>query len=144
MSYHQHRIYNSHNININLDTPSAVESARLLNDIKKQAEQSIVDRIDVVDNRFNCAMHLYNDMQTLSQYIQVTYSLNDVKNTFAMSMLPWTSFEENVISIRDALAKQLAAEILQSGFTKELMDVMYRSANPPRPPQAPNPISLHK
>lgn len=143
MSYHQHRTYNTHNIDITLQQPSAVEAARLLKEVEREAERRFVDGVRITDNKFNCVVHLAIDHQCMQELVRVTYSLNDEKNSIVCSVSPIDSLEDNINHVRDVLAVEIANTVLQNGFTKQMYELLYNRYNA-KPPVAPKPITISK
>ncbi len=94
------------------------ESVRLLREMEAAAREQIVATTVVRDTVFECVIYMHHDLAAYEDMYRIVYSLNGRKLTTDVRVRRWDrpTEEQIVDTIREALGKDIAGQLLASAF----------------------------
>lgn len=108
-------------VEIHMNAPTAADSARLYGELKDKAEKSVTEVIRVGDTQFECVVHVWHDHMNDERIFRAVYSVNGRKLETTIAARPSEDRRLTFDRLRDAVAKDMAAQILSAAFLKSTM-----------------------
>ena len=125
MNNQRHNIVGVLNATITEKRAPTEDSVRLLREFEQQAKSEIIKSIRVSDNTFDCVLHMMDDHLSCQKMFRVIYSLNGKKLTtdYRCDMSLDSGIDVMITGLIDALARDIALEILQEPITKAIKQI---------------------